>query len=353
MTKDKALKLAKAWFERNTYGDEAVEVYEAIEQALAAPVQEPDEFRHIGEQDSLLDVDEKAWSSLVENRGGCRCHIAPPCGACSNPISEEELNEVGYTYTSPPAQPAPVQPVALEALILKTGMNPVMQGICYVMHPEALQAVIDEAVKQALAAQLAPVQPVAMTFDEAWASLNWQEWRMKSPQAVFRELHRLTTPPAQPAPVQDSTCSETLRAQGKAYPRTCRKCGKGPCIGAPKQPPAAPVQEPKHYRHRWGKDGEGCVVCGDKDWMGTSCKPPSAAPMQEPVACKTLCELCVKRGYGFCANTAKTTPIITTPPAAQRQWVGLTEQEAAECWSTSTVRTWQAIEAKLKEKNNG
>jgi hypothetical protein len=44
---------------------------------------------------------------------------------------------------------------------------------------------------------------------------------------------------AQPAPVQDSTCSETLRSQGKAYPRTCRKCGKGPCIGAPKQPPAA------------------------------------------------------------------------------------------------------------------
>jgi hypothetical protein len=31
-------------------------------------------------------------------------------------------------------------------------------------------------------------------------------------------------------PVQDITCSETLRAQGKAYPRTCRKCGKGPCI---------------------------------------------------------------------------------------------------------------------------
>lgn len=38
--------------------------------------------------------------------------------------------------------------------------------------------------------------------------------------------------------------------------------------------------------------------------------------------------------------------------AQQRTWVGLTEQEAAECWSTSTVRTWQAIEAKLKEKNN-
>jgi hypothetical protein len=35
--KDEALKLAKSWFEANTYGDEAVEVYEAIKQALAAP----------------------------------------------------------------------------------------------------------------------------------------------------------------------------------------------------------------------------------------------------------------------------------------------------------------------------
>ena len=39
---------------------------------------------------------------------------------------------------------------ALEALIRKADMNPVMQGRCYVMHPEALQAVIDEAIKQAL-----------------------------------------------------------------------------------------------------------------------------------------------------------------------------------------------------------
>jgi hypothetical protein len=57
MTKDQvrsteeALKLAKSWFEANTYGDEAVEVYEAIEQALsdathlAAPVQEVQEVQ--------------------------------------------------------------------------------------------------------------------------------------------------------------------------------------------------------------------------------------------------------------------------------------------------------------------
>lgn len=45
-----------------------------------------------------------------------------------------------------------------------------------------------------------------------------------------------------------------------------------------------------------------------------------------------------------------TIPLYTSPPAS-KPWVGLTEQEAAECWSTSTVRTWQAIEAKLREKN--
>jgi hypothetical protein len=38
-----------------------------------------------------------------------------------------------------------------------------------------------------------------------------------------------------------------------------------------------------------------------------------------------------------------------TPP--QRTWVGLTAQEAADCWSTSATKTWQAIEQALKEKN--
>ena len=35
----------------------------------------------------------------------------------------------------------------------------------------------------------------------------------------------------------------------------------------------------------------------------------------------------------------------------KKQWVGLTDDEAAACWSTSAINTWQAIEAKLKDKN--
>ena len=41
-------------------------------------------------------------------------------------------------------------------------------------------------------------EPVAMPFDDAWASLSWAEWRMRPPKELFAELHRLTSPqPAQ------------------------------------------------------------------------------------------------------------------------------------------------------------
>jgi hypothetical protein len=50
------------------------------------------------------------------------------------------------------------------------------------------------------------------------------------------------------------------------------------------------------------------------------------------------------------------TPLYTTPPAAQRQWVGLTDAEVMQTMSgdwTSQFYFARAIEAKLKEKNNG
>ena len=37
-------------------------------------------------------------------------------------------------------------------------------------------------------------------------------------------------------------------------------------------------------QHKWSADGERCVKCGDKDWMGGSCSVPDEQPAQEPVA---------------------------------------------------------------------
>lgn len=55
------------------------------------------DLKTIKADECLLDVDEAAWRSVIEDRGGCRCHISPPCNACTEPMSEEELNRVGYT----------------------------------------------------------------------------------------------------------------------------------------------------------------------------------------------------------------------------------------------------------------
>jgi hypothetical protein len=52
------------------------------------------------------------------------------------------------------------------------------------------------------------------------------------------------------------------------------------------------------------------------------------------------------------------TPLYTTPPAAQRQWVGLTDEEIHDCFQQRSKDKAkerqliaQAIAAKLKEKN--
>jgi hypothetical protein len=102
-----------------------------------------------------------------------------------------------------------------------------------------------------------------------------------------------------------------------------------------------------------------CAIwgCSPNTWPSENTTPPAAqpAPVQEPVA--------VVSGYygGQCVvlpiNPARLfnsgTAFYTAPPAAQKLWVGLTDEEAQ--WIYDNGRTpsgmMEMVEAKLKEKN--
>ena len=132
MTKDEALDLAlKALESERPYlgpmPSKTVKAITAIKQALAQPVQEP-----------------VAWA--MYQRGRLQSFWLDKGDAYDFEFTSE--HEWKPLYTTPPAQPAPVQ------------------------------------------------EPVVMTFDEAYASLSWNEWRMRPIKELLAELHRLTTPPA-------------------------------------------------------------------------------------------------------------------------------------------------------------
>ncbi len=84
------------------------------------------------------------------------------------------------------------------------------------------------------------------------------------------------------------------------------------------------------------------------------------AEKQEPVAwmCHPFGDTEVEFSpHQECENC---TPLYTTPPAAQRQWVGLTADELDEVdaplrerGSATIAEIYRAIEAKLRSKNGG
>lgn len=80
----------------------------------------------------------------------------------------------------------------------------------------------------------------------------------------------------------------------------------------------------------------------------------------EPVGEAYLCDKCHTPFDGAwecpsCGHRSATKePVYTTPPAAQRQWVGLTDEEIDDCIDQEDYlpyATCKAIEAKLREKN--
>ena len=90
-------------------------------------------------------------------------------------------------------------------------------------------------------------------------------------------------------------------------------------------------------------------------------KAMDAAPVQEPVAwmyedMMGLVGVRVQKEKPIVARPV--TPLcLCTPPAAQRQWVGLSPADRGECLSAGDAHGWigvmEATEAMLKEKNNG
>jgi hypothetical protein len=109
--------------------------------------------------------------------------------------------------------------------------------------------------------------------------------------------------------------------------------------------------------------------------------PPAAQPVQEPVAWGVfegnLHDMFFTQEQALDMADLKGThaevrPLYTAPPAAQRPWQGLTEDEIKGTWAqlwydlthgklstpdnevrNNVVMFGQALEAKLKEKNNG
>jgi hypothetical protein len=78
-------------------------------------------------------------------------------------------------------------------------------------------------------------------------------------------------------------------------------------------------------------------------------KAAQPAPVQEPVAWVNHGENRITRATGWDGYGA----LYTTPPAAQKTWVGLTDEERNECTqSPFTADQHRAIEAKLKGKNH-
>jgi hypothetical protein len=98
-------------------------------------------------------------------------------------------------------------------------------------------------------------------------------------------------------------------------------------------------------------------VTGD---VGIGAPPAQPAPVQEPVGFFDWYDNAHWGNEDFkegCHRSWNAAIKYTTPPAAKRQWTGLTDEEKRQIFEREDYQGWldyiNAIEAKLKEKNNG
>jgi hypothetical protein len=123
---------------------------------------------------------------------------------------------------------------------------------------------------------------------------------------------------------------------------------------------AAPVQEPVAWREALERiaDPRNTHFAGDAQVVAREAlatQPAAAQPVQPVAQCTNSdtwnCKYCRKTET---CEALEDTRNFATPPAAQRQWVGLTDEEMQALWDRyAHMEMMRAIEAKLKEKNNG
>ena len=113
----------------------------------------------------------------------------------------------------------------------------------------------------------------------------------------------------------------------------------------------------KKDRHDWS---EPCPIVERYQAAITAIKEALAQPEQGPLAKVEPCAVCgegkarlsVLRSCDTChseyAGQAEMKVALGKP---ERPWVGLTTQEAADCWTTSATKTWNNFESALRSKN--
>ena len=190
--------------------------------------------------------------------------------------------------------------------------------------------------------------------------VQWVKGKRHAAITALREA--LAEQPAQ----QDSTCSNALRIQHKAYPRTCKKCGLGPCVELAQQ---ALDKKAENARE-----------------LGLDYEPAQQEPLQNnPFDCGVYLgsgkdhvikhrishKPAQQESVGYVAENGVVDwngcapPIMTDLYTSPPQRKPLTDEEIGKAWSVADGehnasasvkrRITRAIEAAhgIKEKNNG
>lgn len=197
---------------------------------------------------------------------------------------------------------------------------------------------------------LKPVLTLALEALEHEAEIGNDDAYRPERDALREALAHAPTEREQPAQ-QDSTCSIRLCAQGKPYPRTCKKCGLGPCSSKQEQPAQEPEvreqQEPVAWATRMGEYAH--IHWGAKRpeypmvyEVPLYTSPPAAPASQEEI--QRLSAL------------VRAQQITIEKLESQRQWVGLTQQDIDIAFDDTQEgggfnEFARAIEAKLRELN--